>query len=101
MIEQIPLVLKLDNRMVGSPANDRSKNCSFEYKWSLWVFAYRIDDFMSCSRRIGEIVESIIFMNPWTFKISSVLVTRKNWMAVFIYNRDFLRFTFKCQHIIA
>ncbi|MNW17187.1 hypothetical protein D3C71_2162800 [compost metagenome] len=49
MIEQIPLIFKLDNRMVGGPSDDRSKDCPFEGERSKRTLADAVDKLVGSS----------------------------------------------------
>ena len=39
-------------------------------------------------------------MHPWSFKITSALVSSLNWFSVFVKDNNFLRLRFELKHVI-
>ncbi|MNE90684.1 hypothetical protein D3C80_1882260 [compost metagenome] len=101
MVEQVPFILKLDDGMVRGPADDRGKNGAFKRKRSKRAAADSIHQLMRRACRVGQVVIAVIFVNPWSFKISPLLVTGSNRITLLVDDRNLLQLVCKREHILA
>ena len=68
MMEKIPLALILQNGVVGSPTNHRSKNHTLISEWAVTVVTNSIAQHVAITSGIREVVLAIVLVHPRCFE---------------------------------
>ena len=86
MVEKQPLALDFHNGVVVGPAFHGFEHDAFIGKGAVGIVADGIADVVRVAGRVGEVIFSVVFMEPGGFKKALVVVAFQKQVALFVHD---------------
>ena len=96
----LPSTLKLHNRMMGRPSLDWLQYPALVHEWTKWRVSDCMNQIVSVSRRIREIILPLIFMHPRSFEEPSIMLTGMDRVSISIVDYQFVNVAIERTHIV-